>query len=152
MSVSNERVSFPWIAGANSGGSVTSGVDTSAEQIVRRLDVTKAAPSAEGPARSNPEVTPPVNLISDRDLRGMIEIWFELEEMKCRLIPAPGFARRLNKCEERIRGAIMHLANQAATDRNGDSRAVRALWIEGVARGKAETASALTELRGEMTD
>jgi hypothetical protein len=148
MSVSNERVSSPSIAG--SGDSVTSKFDPIAEHIVGPPDVTKAAPSGEGTARPNRE--PPVNRISDRGLREMIEIWFELEKMKSKLIPAPGFAGRLNRCEERIRGAIMHLANQAAAERNGDSRAVRALWTEGVARGKAETASALTELRGKMTD
>jgi hypothetical protein len=150
MSVSNERVSSPSIAGSASGDSVTSGVDSIAEQIVGPRDVTNVAPSGEGTARPNRE--PPVNRISDRGLREMIGIWFELEEMKSKLIPTPGFAGRLNKCEERIRGAIMHLANQAAAERSGDSRAVRALWTEGVARGKAETASALTELRGKMTD
>jgi hypothetical protein len=150
MTVSNESVSSQSIAGSNCGDSVTSGIDSIAEQNVGALHATKDAPSGQGSA--TPSREPPVNLISDLGLREMIGIWFELEKMKSKLVWTPGFAGRLNKCEERIRGAIMHLANQAAADRNGDSKAVRALWSEGVARGKAETASALIELRGKMTD
>jgi hypothetical protein len=88
--------------------------------------------------------------MSDQSLRGMIEIWFEVEKMKSNHVPGPDFAGRLRKCEQRIHGAIMRLANEAALGRGGESGGV-ALWLEAVAHGKAETVSALAELRSEMT-
>jgi hypothetical protein len=69
-----------------------------------------------------------------------------------KLIPGPDFAESLMKCEERIRGAIMHLASEtmseslAEADRSGGRHAVSALWMEAIARGEAETAAALSEL------
>jgi hypothetical protein len=89
--------------------------------------------------------TRPFGLVSDLGLRGMIEAWFELERMKSNLVPGPDTARMLKRCEVRIRGAIMHLwerdsyrESMAAADRSGGSEAVRALWMEAVAQGKAE--------------
>jgi hypothetical protein len=100
--------------------------------------------------RGGPDREPAIGLMSDRSLRGMIEIWFEVEKMKSNHVLVPDFADRLRKCEQRIHGAIMRLANEAALSRNGESGAV-ALWLEAVARGKAETVSALAELRSKMT-
>jgi hypothetical protein len=100
--------------------------------------------------RGEPNREPAIGLMSDRSLRGMIEIWFEVEKMKSNHVPAPDFADRLRKCEQRIHGAIMRLANEAALSRSGESGAV-ALWLEAVSRGKAETVSALAELRSKMT-
>jgi hypothetical protein len=96
-----------------------------------------------------PDHEPAIGLVSDLGLRGMIEAWFELERMKSNLVPGPDTARMLKRCEVRIRGAIMHLGSEtvtesmAAADRSGGSEAVRALWMEAVAQGKAETAAAL---------
>jgi hypothetical protein len=109
-------------------------------------DVNASMPSG----RAVPNHEPAINLMSDRSLRGMIEIWFEVEKMKSNQVRAPDFADRLIKCEQRIHGAIMLLANEAALDRSGDIGGV-ALWLEAVARGKAETVSALAELRSKMT-
>jgi CspA family cold shock protein len=100
--------------------------------------------------RGGPDREPAIGLMSDRSLRGMIEIWFEVEKMKSNHVLVPDFADRLRKCEQRIHGAIMRLANEAALSRSGESGAV-ALWLEAVARGKAETVSALAELRSKMT-
>jgi hypothetical protein len=108
--------------------------------------------SVEPTAKQNvgPDHEPAMGIVSDLGLRGMIEAWFELERMKSNLVSGPNTARMLKRCEARIRGAIMHLAsetvtekNMAAADRSGGSEAVRALWMEAVAQGKAETAAAL---------
>jgi len=86
----------------------------------------------------------------------MIEVWFELEKMKSNRIPGRDFARMSKRCEQRTHGAIIHLASAtvtesiAAADRSGGSEAVRVLWMEAVALGKAETAAALAELRENM--
>jgi hypothetical protein len=88
----------------------------------------------------------------------MIEAWFELERMKASRVPSPCLAGMLKTCEERVRGAIMHLASETMTDglagaeRSGGAEAVRLLWMEVVVRGEAETAAALAELRNNMTD
>jgi hypothetical protein len=141
MSASNDGVLPPPIARP-----ITLGDGPKAERLVGPHDVT--TPDA---GRAGPSHELAISLMSDRGLRGMIEIWFEVEKMKSNHIPAPDFAGRLRKCEERIHGAIMRLANQAAITRSGDSGAVTH-WMEAVARGKAETVSALAELRSKMTE
>jgi hypothetical protein len=72
--------------------------------------------------------------------------------MKASLVPSPGLAGRLKTCEERVRGAIVHLASETMSEslaeakRTGGRDAVSALWREAVVRGEAETAAALAEL------
>jgi hypothetical protein len=74
-----------------------------------------------------------ISLASVKPTDGMIGVWFELEKMKVNLIPIPDFAGMLERCEARVRGAIMHLAREtvtesiAAADRSGGSEAVMAL-------------------------
>jgi hypothetical protein len=107
--------------------------------------------SVEPTAKQNvgPDQEPPIGLVSDFGLRGMIEAWFELERLKSNLVSGPDTARMLKRCEVRIRAAIMHLGSEtvtesmAAADRSGGCEAVRALWMEAVAQGKAETIAAL---------
>jgi hypothetical protein len=104
------------------------------------------------------EHKPATGLMSDPDLRGMIEVWFALEKMKSNLIVEPGFARMLKRCEERTHAAIMHLASETVTERivpadqNEGAEAVRVLRKEAVGRARTETAAALAELRHCMTD
>jgi hypothetical protein len=100
---------------------------------------------------------PAIGLRSDLGVRRMIEAWFELETMKVSRVRGLGLAGMLKTCEERVRGAIMHLASEAVTDslaeadHSGGPEAVRSLWMEAVVRGEAETAAALAELRDNVT-
>jgi hypothetical protein len=148
MPVSNEGNLSPSIAYLICGNNKTlAWVEPAAKQIVRPLGATNSALS--GGRRTRPDDEIAIDLMSDPGLRMMIEVWFELEKMKS--IPGPGFAWMLKRCSERIRGAIMHLASEPAADRSGGSEAVRTLWMQAVARGKAETAAALAELTRNMT-
>jgi hypothetical protein len=150
MPVKNEGAFPPSIACSMRGNNMTlAWVEPTAKQIVRRLDATNSALS--GGRRTRPADELAIGLMSDPGLRGMIEVWFELEKMKSNLIPGPRFAWMLKRCNERIRCAIMHLASEPAANRSGGSEAVGALWMEAVARGNAETAAALAELRRNMT-
>jgi hypothetical protein len=125
-------------------------VKPTAKQIVGPLCAANAALSGEG--RTIPDHEAAIGIMSDPGLRRMIEAWFELEKMKANLISGPDLAEMLKRCEERVRGAIMHLASETVTKnlaeayRSGGPKAKRALWMEAVAQGEAETAAALAEL------